>query len=160
MRFKAKSDYVSLIFREGLPIFFVFLITTDLPFLRTHHQFRFEHNPFHLEYWLLPLMFCYLLFRLFVNYPRYYEFQENGLFVRHGWNKNSIPYDSFDKVLPVSHLYRNISAKRILIITNQGETSVLSLTESNIFIDEKSKRCPQLEPRESEYGLSLQQTVL
>jgi hypothetical protein len=160
VRFKEKIDYVSLSFRELSPLILVLFITVDLPFLRSHHQFRYEHYPFHIEYWLLGLMFCYLSLRLCANFPHYYEFQEGGLFVRQGWNKNLIPYGSFDKVLPVSHLYKNSSTKRILILPDNGKTFVICLPERQSFIAEISSRCPQLELRETEYGFSLQRAIV
>jgi len=160
MRFSEKIDYVSLSFRELSPPILGFLITVDLPFLLSHHQLRYEHYPFHFELWLLPLMFFYLSVRFCANYPHYYEFQEGGLFVRQGWNKNLVPYDSFDKVLPVSHLYKHSSTKRILIISKSGRTLVIALPEQESFIADVSSRCPQLELRETEYGFSLQQAIL
>jgi hypothetical protein len=160
MRVKEKIDYVSLSFRELSPLILVLLITVDIPFLLSHHQLRYEHYPLHFEFWLPPLMVCYFSVRFCANYPHYFEFQEGGLFIRQGWNKNLVPYDSFDKVLPVSHLYKNSSTKRILIIPKSGATFVIALPERESFISEVSSRCPQLELRETEYGFSLQQAIL
>ena len=160
MRFNEKIDYISLSFRELSPLILVALFTVDLSFLQSHHQLRYVHYPFHFEFWLLPLMFCYLTLRFCANYPHYYEFQECGLFVRQGWDKHLVPYDSFDKVLPVSHLYKHSSTKRILIISNSGGTLVIALPEQESFIADVSSRCPQLKRCETEYGSSLQQTIL
>jgi hypothetical protein len=160
MRVKEKIDYVSLALRELSPLFLGLLISVDLPFLISHHQLRYEHFPFHLEFCLLPLMFCYLSLRFCANYPHYFEFREDGLFVRQGWNGNLVPYDSFDKVLPITHLYKNSSTKRILVISKSGKTFVVALPEGESFVAEVSSRCPQLELRETEYGFSLQQAIL
>jgi Bacterial PH domain len=82
--------------------------------------------------------------------PQYYELREDGLFLRQGWTKVLIPYESVTAVDRYSSLGsrsdRVFSMDRILIIANGGERFIIAVAEEKRFLTEIWKRCPQIDP--------------
>jgi hypothetical protein len=160
MRFRAKVINVFVAIQCVFFPLYAACCTFDLSFLRSHHQLRLEHTPLYSEYWMLPLVFCFLLFTLYQSFPNYFELQESSLFIRQGWKKLLIPYASIEKILPISGRFGGKSQNRIVVITAKGMTFTIAAAEQERFMAEISKRCPQLEKRETELGLSLQRAIL
>lgn len=91
----------------------------------------------------------------FFGLPLYYELQEGGLLVSQGKRKTIIPYASVEKLLPISPRMRVFEENRFVLL-HSGKSFELSVQEKEQFLDELSKRCPQLERKGTDYGLSLQ----
>ena len=113
-----------------------------------------------LLYWLLFLAIA--LFLRFIIFPEFYELQEVGLFLRQGRKKNLISYASIDKILPLAPAVSNwYPADRFFILLEKGNAVfTIAMSGKERFLVEVSKRCPQLEQRETKYGLSLQRAIL
>jgi hypothetical protein len=109
----------------------------------------------------LPATLLFLLLGCFKSFPEYCEVRENGLFIRHGWKKNLVPYTTIDKFLPLASALRWFPpANRILVITEEGANFYVAPSEKVRFLAEVSQKCPQLEQRETKFGLSLQRAIL
>ena len=90
------------------------------------------------------------------TWPQYYELRENGLFLRQGWKKSLIPYTSLVQLQPISDSPSSgvFSTDRIILITRQGRQFEIAVAQETRFLEEVSKRCPQLERRPFGLGVS------
>lgn len=95
----------------------------------------------------------------FFGFPLYYELQEGGLLVSQGKRKTIIPYASVEKLLPISPSIGIFEENRFVLLHNEGKSYKFSIQEKERFVAEFSKKCPQLEQRETNYGLSLQRPL-
>lgn len=95
----------------------------------------------------------------FFDLPRYSELQEGGLLVSQGKRKTMIPYASVEKLLPMSPSKSVFEENRFVLLLNEGKSYKFSIQEKERFLDELSKRCPQLERKGTDYGLSLQRPL-
>lgn len=110
-------------------------------------------NPYHRTdrtvFSLWPL--AYLLIIPWA-WPQYYDVREDGLFLRQGFSKNLIPYKSLVVLRSIqanSRNYRVFSGDRLLVVTETGQRFVIAVAEQERFLAEVSKRCPQLELKNS-----------
>jgi hypothetical protein len=89
--------------------------------------------------------------------PQYYEARADGLFIRQGWKKSLIPYESLLEVQSVSDSRSAavFSTDRILIVTQDNKSVVIAVAEDDRFFAELAKRCPQLERRAFGLGTPL-----
>jgi hypothetical protein len=159
MRFKPKVNYVSL------ACWLVFMTIVGANGIYTLnpkvHSIYFGLGVLS---WLLFLTIILIL--RFIIFPEFYDLQEVGLFLRQGRKRNLIPYASIDKVLPLDPaagiLYpANCFAYRFLVLPEKSSTIfTIAVSERERFLAEVSKRCPQLETRETKDGLSLQRAIL
>jgi hypothetical protein len=99
--------------------------------------------------WLTLMPLVLWLIVITCTWPQYYEVRENGLFLRQGWKKSLIPYASLVELQPLSHSRSAgvFSTDPILLITRQGRQFVIAVAQERRFLEEVSKRCPQLERR-------------
>ena len=141
MRFKTKFDRGM---QPALIIAVVFICVGSLFYIL---------NPYHrtgravLSLW--PV--AYLLIIPWA-WPQYYEVREDGLFLRQGFRKNLIPYQSLVVLRSIQANSRNLrvfSADRMLVVTETGNRFVIAVAEQERFLAEVSKRCPQLELKQS-----------
>lgn len=88
-------------------------------------------------------------------FPQYYELREDGLFLRQGLRKNLVPYPSLSEVRSVSNSLSApvFSTERLTIDTREGRQFLIAVAEENRFLDELSRRTPQLE--RTAFGLAL-----
>ncbi len=70
-----------------------------------------------------------------------------------------IPYASVEKLLPMSPSKSVFEENRFVLLLNEGKSYKFSIQEKERFLDELSKRCPQLERKGTDYGLSLQRPL-
>jgi len=89
--------------------------------------------------------------------PQYYVVREDGLFIRQGWRKVLLSYESLIEVQPVQNSMSAavFSTSRILIVTQAGKRFLIAVAEQERFLDEVSKRCSQLERRSGGFGMPL-----
>jgi hypothetical protein len=107
----------------------------------------------------LILVLCLLALYLFARlriFPDYYEIKEDGLFLSQGRKKIQIPYASLDRVLPTSQK----SLNRLMLVPERGNTCTIAVAERERFLAELAKRCPQLEQKPTDFGLSLQRPLV
>jgi hypothetical protein len=71
----------------------------------------------------------------------------DGLFIRQGWKKSLVPYESVLEVQSVSDSRSAavFSTDRILIVTQENQSFVIAVAEDDRFFTELAQRCPQLE---------------
>jgi hypothetical protein len=101
--------------------------------------------------YLLPVWLAVLSMTL----PQYYEVRDNGLFIRQGWRKILIPYASLIELQSVTNSMSAavFSSQRILIVTKEGRRILIAVAEDDRFLEEVSRRAPQLERKA--FGLGL-----
>jgi hypothetical protein len=89
--------------------------------------------------------------------PQYYEVREDGLFLRQGWRKTLIPYESLAELQPMSDSRSAavFSTDRILVITQAGTRFLIAPAERERFIDQVERKTPQLERRGFGLGFPL-----
>lgn len=87
--------------------------------------------------------------------PQYYEVREDGLFIRQGWRRILLPYDSLMELQSVSSSLSAAvySTQRILIVTRESARILIAVADEDRFLAEVARRAPQLERRP--YGLGL-----
>ena len=99
----------------------------------------------------------------FLEFREYYETRPSGLFLHQEWKAVLIPYATIDKLLLVSRTHSwfrgRLSPNRILVMPERGKTFIISVAEKERFLAEIAKSCPQLEARETDFGLSLQRAI-
>jgi hypothetical protein len=78
------------------------------------------------------------------------------LFLRLGWKRDLIPFASLEKVLPLAEIFGLAWSNRLLVIPERGDTFKISGAELERFLTELARRCPELEQRPTDFGLSLQ----
>jgi hypothetical protein len=167
VRFKAKIDYSNLVYWLFIGALIAYscrppqMIDTALAMMHAD-QYRIPNAIIGVLCILsLPAMPLMLLLACFRSFPEYYEIRENGLFIRQGWKRNLIPYATIDKFLPLAQAFRWLPpANGFLVIPEKGASFYVAPSEKERFLAEVSQRCPQLEQRETKYGLSLQQAIL
>jgi hypothetical protein len=167
MRFKAKINYGSLIYWLFTLVLMVIAcwpprVIDYARMMIQAHQNRIPNLVLGvLAILLLLTVPLLLLLACFKSFPEYYEVRENGLFVRQGWKKSFIPYATIVRFLPLAPAIRWFPpANRILVIPEKVGSFFVAPSERERFLAEVSQRCPQLEQRETKYGLSLQQAIL
>jgi hypothetical protein len=103
--------------------------------------------------YLLPVWLAVLSMTL----PQYYEVRDNGLFIRQGWRKILIPYASLIELQSVTNSMSAavFSSQRILIVTREGRRILIAVAEDDRFLEEVSRRAPQLERKAFGLGLPL-----
>jgi hypothetical protein len=96
--------------------------------------------------WLSFLPLFLWLIILPCTLPQYYVLQGDGLFLRKGWKKSLVPYASLVDVQcnSDSRSAGVFSTDRILLATQEGKRYLIAVAEEERFLDELSKRCPQL----------------
>jgi len=89
--------------------------------------------------------------------PQYYEVRETGLFLRQGWRRSLIPYESLVELQSRSDSMSAAvySTDRILVVTKEGKRFVIAVAEEDRFLAEVAKRCPQLDRRNFGLGMPL-----
>lgn len=87
--------------------------------------------------------------------PQYYEVRENGLFLRQGWRRISIPYASLAELQSMSDSRSAgvFSTQRLFVATSEGNRFIIAVAEEERFLAEIARRCPQLEHKP--FGLGL-----
>jgi hypothetical protein len=163
VQFKAKIDYVSLVGWFLYGFFLWVLIAVDLYALWSHHHLHILPSPFHTEFWF-PILWAFsLAMRCFLEFREYYETRPSGLFLQQEWKRVLIPYATIDKLLPVSRthnwLHGRLSRNCILVMPKSGKAFTISVAEKEKFLAELAEKCPQLEEKETDFGLSLQRAI-
>jgi hypothetical protein len=87
--------------------------------------------------------------------PQYYEVRKDALFIRQGWRKLLLPYDSLIELQPVSSALSApvFSTHRLLVVTRDGARVLIAVRDEDRFLDEVARHAPQLERRS--FGLGL-----
>ena len=87
--------------------------------------------------------------------PQYYEIRAEGLFLRQGWRKNLIRFEDLTEIQPMSDSRSAgvFSTERILIVTRENRRFLIAVREQECFLDELSRRCPQMV--RLEFGLAM-----
>jgi hypothetical protein len=87
--------------------------------------------------------------------PQYYEVRENGLFLRQGWRKTLIPYESVVEVRSMSDSRSAavFSTERLFVTSSEGKHFIIAVAEEGRFLSEIARRCPQLDQRSSGLGM-------
>jgi len=167
MRFKAKIDYASLVYWFLFGPYMVYMLWPPKIFDAVRTSFQSDTNRIPHE--ILGVLTILILIALplawvlsfFKSFPRYCEVLEDGLFLRQGWKRSLIQFATIDQILPLAAAIRFLPpSNRILIMPVKGNTFTIAVAEKERFLDELSKKCPQLEQRETKYGLSLQRAIL
>jgi hypothetical protein len=166
MRFKAKINYAYLVIWSfyGACMVFLFWRTRLIDSARMLMQANQHHTSNEIigifTILSLPALLLFLLLAYLRSFTEYYEVQEHGLFLRQGWKGILIPYTTLDTILPLAPAFRFFPpTNRILVMPEKGKIFVVAPAEKERFLAEVSKRCPQLEQRDTEYGLSLQPAI-
>ena len=142
MRFETKF---SRGMKPALALAVVFLCVGSLVYILNPYH-RTDRTVLSL---LLPI--AYLLIVPWA-WPQYYDVREDGLFLRQGFSKNLIPYQFLVVLRSIQANSRNLrvfSTDRILVVTETGQRFVIAVAEEERFLAEVSKRCPQLELKNS-----------
>ena len=109
-------------------------------------------------WWLSLLPFVVWLIVIPATLPQYYEVREDGLFIRQGWRKTLLPYDS---LIEIQHIMSDLrsaavfSSDRLLVVTQGSGEYLIAVAERQRFLQEVARRCPQLETRPFGLGLPL-----
>jgi hypothetical protein len=87
--------------------------------------------------------------------PQYYETREDGLFLRQGWKKRLLPYDSLVELRSTTDARSAgvFSMQRINITTREGRRFIIAVAEEDLFFATVAERCPQL--ARSGFGLAI-----
>lgn len=87
--------------------------------------------------------------------PQYYQVRADGLFLRQGWRRTSIPWKLLVQMQTMqdSRSAGVFSTQRILVVTESGKEHLIALAEDERFLAEVLKRCPQLEKQP--FGLAI-----
>jgi hypothetical protein len=113
-----------------------------------------------IQFWLITIGIVLIVLIPFWRVSaELYELREGGLFVRQGWKKSLIPYESIEKILPISSTFQLFSPNRLLVMNVNGDALLVSVAEKERFFAEMFKKCPQLAPKDTMYGSSLQRPV-
>jgi hypothetical protein len=153
MRFKAKIDYVFLalwsLAHVVLGSYLIFRVHRVNPQVSTYY--------FAIAFLLWLFLLAVVLLR---RLGRYYEFQAGGLLIRKGWSKSLIRYTAVDKFLPLApSRWWFPTGNQYLLMPDNQISYTIAVAKKGEFITELSRRCPQLEWRETPYGLSLQRHI-
>ena len=106
--------------------------------------------------WLAFLPMLLWLIVIPCTLPQYYDLRADGLFLRQGWRKSLIPYASLIELQAMSDSSSAgvFSTDRIFLKTQGGRQFIIAVAEEGRFLDEISRRCPQLE-RRPPFGLGM-----
>ncbi len=87
--------------------------------------------------------------------PQYYQVRADGLFLRQGWRRTSIPWKLLVQMQTMqdSRSAGVFSTQRVLVVTESGKEHLIAVAEEERFLEEVLMRCPQLEKRP--FGLAL-----
>lgn len=96
--------------------------------------------------WISFLPTAVWLVVLASSWPQFYEIRDDGLFVRQGWRKTLIAYNSLKdaKAVSDSRSAGVFSARRITLNTRDGKDFTIAVAEEERFLAELGKRCPRL----------------
>ena len=80
--------------------------------------------------------------------PQYYELQRDDLYIRQGWKRYMLAYESIVDVKQFRSFQSAgvYSTRRISIHTQNGKSYVIAVNEEERFLRELKKRSPQLLP--------------
>jgi PH (Pleckstrin Homology) domain-containing protein len=79
--------------------------------------------------------------------PQYYEVRPDGLFIRQGWRRMLIPYDSLVDLQSNTDFggAAVFSSYRLLVATRAGRRFIIAPVEQDRFLQEVARRAPHLE---------------
>lgn len=163
MRFKAQIDYSQLLVLLVFVVMGGFSVKLEIETWLMHHHTLSDlfDDPFgiwnNLWLFLVPASFLLPLFR--ASRAFCLILQNDGLVLFDGRETHIIPFSTLEKVLPISGKRDWIAPKRVSVQLDGGKGYTIPLKERERFIAELAAKCPQLEPRETHAGPSLQRPL-
>jgi hypothetical protein len=120
-------------------------------------QLMVRHGPHPPPRWIPFLPWALWLLVAVATLPQYYEVREDGLFLRQGWRRILLPYESLN-ALECTTGARSAgvySMQRILITTREGRRYLIAVAREDEFLAEVGRRSPQLSRTGFGLGISL-----
>jgi hypothetical protein len=155
VRFKTKINWIQLVAFCTIESLYLF----DLP--SALHGLS-PRIPLAIIFGGLTLVFCLIALSVYKEiqmFTEYYEVQEGDLFLSEGREKTLVPYSNLEKLLPISANFGPFASNQILVRLVKGKDLRIAVAEKERFLAEVSKRCPQMEQRETRLGPSLQRPL-
>jgi hypothetical protein len=138
MRFETRYDCSIVVILSVVAL----LVGVVLPALRILAP---RDHPAPLWLAFMPLAVCLII--VCSALPQYYEIRQNGLFLRIGWRRVLIPFDSLAEVRCNSDTRGfgiAFSSDRMLVATKEGDRFLIAVADEGRFLAELSKRCQHL----------------
>ena len=104
-------------------------------------------GPLAAPLWLVFLPWVAWLAVLAATLPQYYMVLPEGLFLRQGWRRIPIPYDSLIELSSTSDARSAgvFSTQRIDVVTRENRRYIIAVAREEEFLAEVARRCPQLQ---------------